>query len=76
MTKIINAAGREIDFDAACLPVELEIWNAMTPMQRTEVLQKVPYVNSMNKRFKMCLSYIKANVEQYRQGVTDAGAIP
>jgi hypothetical protein len=48
------------------LPEELKIWNAMHPMQRLDVMQKTPYVKSINKRFKMCLAYIKANVEQYR----------
>ena len=58
------------------LPEELEIWNNMHPMHRLEVMQNTPYVKNINKRFKMCLAYIKANIDRYKQGAIDNNVVP
>lgn len=47
------------------LPQELVIWNNMTPMQRWEVMQKVPYVKGESKRFKACIKYVKENIKEF-----------
>jgi len=41
-------------------PRELEIWTAMTPTQRVEVMQAVGMEKSVAKTFRKCMAYIKA----------------
>lgn len=44
------------------LPAELEIWIAMTPMERFAVMQRVPHQKSILKRQRACLALIKAEM--------------
>lgn len=41
------------------LPLELQIWNGMPPMQRYAVMERVPYTKSIVKRHRACLALIK-----------------
>lgn len=45
------------------LPREVMAWNAMTPMQRYEVMQKAPYHKSETKRFRGCMAYLREQMK-------------
>jgi hypothetical protein len=38
----------------------LNIWNNMNPTQRADVMEKVGYMKSITKRFRLCIEHIQA----------------
>jgi len=41
------------------IPVEEITWRNMTPMQRYEIMSKVPRSKSITKTYRACLKYIR-----------------
>ena len=41
------------------IPVEEITWRNMSPMQRYEIMSKVPRSKSITKTYRACLKYVK-----------------